>query len=176
MISEITQSDYDQIIKAIDLLALPCPHCKCMGMCVFAYYIRKVKNHSFSEKTNLRVLRVRCKNEECGTTHAILPSTIVPYSQITMYDTLNIINASSKEDVKQILEKNVHIDLKDIANVKERFRLYWKSLLSVVDGVMGHNSFFASCIYLFKRHFMQIPPTVCGSYSCHHLVLGALPL
>lgn len=176
MISEITQSDYDQIVNAINLLTLPCPHCKCIGMCIFAYYVRKVKNASCSEKTNLRILRVQCKNEECRATHALLPSTIVPYSQITMYDTIDMINASSEEDEHEILDRNVHIDPKDILRVKLRYSLFWQSWISEITETMGETSFFTSCIEKFKMHFMQVPPTLCGSYSCHHTIWAELPL
>lgn len=173
MIAEITQLDYNQIIYALNLLALPCPHCKCIGMCIFAYYFRKVKNCSSDEKTKLRILRVRCLNEECKKTHAILPSTIVPYSQITMADTIDIIQCESKDKELEILGRNILLDPKDIYRTKRRFTEYWKSKIADIKAAMGDSSFFTACIDKFKRHFMQIPFTLCSSYSCFHLVWGA---
>ena len=40
---------------------------------------------------------------------------------------------------------------------------------------MGDSSFFTACIDKYRRHFMQIPSTLCSSYSCYHLLWSALP-
>lgn len=173
MIAEITQSDYSQITAALDLPSISCPHCKCAGLCVFAYYTRLLKNHSYGEKTKLRILRVRCLNKDCRKTHAVLPSSIVPYSQITMADTIKIIQSDSREAEEDILKRNIHLNLSDIIRTRIRFTLYWKSRISDIEAAMGDSSFFSACIDKFNRQFMQLPFTFCG-YCFSHTPLSAL--
>ena len=176
MIANITLSFYSQLTSALNFSDLPCPCCKECGMRIFAYYSRYVKNPDFPEKTKIRVLRVRCVNENCRKTHAILPSTIVPYSQITMADTISIVKAQSKEDARKILDENILISLEDIRKTKLKFLNFWKSRISNIEASLGSDRFFSECISVYKMHFMQLPPTICGSYSCHHSIQDALPL
>lgn len=172
MIANITVSYYSQITSSLDLMSLPCPSCHEHGMHVFAYYMRYVKNPGCADKTKIRILRVRCIH--CGATHAVLPSSIVPYSQITMKDTVAIIEAQSKEDAQMILDNNIHISAEDFRLTKLRFQNFWKSRILNIKASLGNDSFFSECISVFKMQFMQIPLTICGSYSCHHLIQGEL--
>lgn len=176
MIANISLSCYTQLTSALKLPDIQCPCCENCGMHIFAYYQRYVKNSDSPEKTKLRILRVRCDNDNCRVTHAVLPSTIVPYSQITMSDTISIIEAQSKDDTRKILYANLLISIEDIRKIKLKFKNFWKSRIQNIKASMGSDSFFIECISVYKMHFMQLPPTICGSYSCHHIIQGALPL
>lgn len=176
MIDEIKESDYRQINNAINPASIKCPACDHVGMCRYGFYFRKVKNCSSAIKTDLSIQRLQCMNDECRRTHAVLPSTIVPYSQITMYETIEMIRCESDEEKDEILRKNILLDIKDIIRTKQRFTLYWRSIIAGIEPAMGDCRFFAVCIEKFKRHFMQTPHTLCSSYSCSHIIWDELPL
>lgn len=176
MIANITQSYYNNLIHSIDTLELTCPCCKKKGMDIHGYYNRKIKNQNCMEKLDLRIRRVICRNEQCGSTSALLPSSIVPYSQISMVETIDIINAQSLQDKEVIMQRNPLIDYNDILLTTRNFKKKWRRRLAEIEEAMGDESFFVKCISFFSVHFMQIPDTVCGSYSCHHTVTLALPL
>ena len=76
--NQISQSFYDSVIYNLPFhqLACSCGHAACLS--IHGYYRRTVKLPS--GPLRLRVCRVKCS--ECGATHAILLSSIVPYSQI----------------------------------------------------------------------------------------------
>ena len=162
-VNTISQSIYDQMINLLDLLLLTCPCCKHIGTVSHAYYDRDVKEH---EEFRLVVLRVKCKF--CGKTHAILPDTLVPYSSITLRDTVTIVLSDCIESIKELLMDNINLDLEDVRRVRRNFRLYWKERLLSFD-VTIDNSISRKCIELFHRQFMQIHCTICGSYDQIHI-------
>lgn len=75
--NQISQSFYDSVIFDLQLhqLTCSCSHSACLS--VHGYYWRSVKLPSGTLR--LRVCRVKCS--ECGTTHALLLSSIVPFSR-----------------------------------------------------------------------------------------------
>ena len=176
MIANITQTYYNNLIHTIDTLELTCPCCKEKGMDIHGYYTRQIKNQNCMEKLELEIRRVICRNPACHHTHALLPGSVVPYSQISMSETIDIINAQSLQDKEDIMHRNPLIDYNDILLTIRNFKRKWRQRLAETDEAMGDESFFEKCISLFGAHFMQIHDTICGSYSCHHIVSLALPL
>jgi len=158
-VNNVTQEIYDQMIEEIDLLLLTCPHCGHTGTTVHAYYDRGVKNNG--EYFRLVILRVECSF--CGKTHAILPDTLVPYSTITMQDTVDIILSETPERVDEILSRNILLNLSDIYHIRDRYRKYWKERLTSFNIVINQ-SISKNCIHQFNRQFMQIRCTLCGGY------------
>ena len=63
-------------------------------MVVHGYYTRKIK--TINGNIELVILRVRCK--DCGRTHAVLISFIVPYQSIEMSVQIEII---TDKDIKE---------------------------------------------------------------------------
>lgn len=174
IIHQITQSDYDAILRSISLRETVCPHCGGTGFHIYRKYRRLVKNGDYPEKTVLFIQRVRCSH--CGRTHAILPATIVPYSQTTMADTVRIIQAGSAEEAKEILDENLLLGEKDIYRTRLRYRSCWKERIAEIEGAAGEGSFLAACIRKFRMHFMQIPPTLAAAMAAAPLLWDALPL
>ena len=158
-VNAISQDIYDKMLEHIDLLLLTCPHCKHTGTVVHAYYDRAVKS---GDGSRLLVLRIKCRF--CNKTHTILPDTLVPYSSINLEDTINIICSDSAEEAEAILKENINLDLSDIYRVKRNYRLYWKERLHSFR-IPIDEDVSRQCISLFKRQFMQIHCTVCGSYG-----------
>jgi hypothetical protein len=76
----LSQSFYDYCINSLQFHQLTCSCGRSGCLNIHGYYQRKVKTHDGS--FILTVCRVICS--ECGRTHAILPSSIVPYSQIPL--------------------------------------------------------------------------------------------
>ena len=108
------------------------------------------------------VLRVICSF--CGKTHAILPDTIVPYSLVTLADTIGIILAESPQEVDRMLASNICLDLSDVYRIKTKFKMFWIERLSSFEINIDH-SISRNCIRMFARQFMQIRCTLCGDYG-----------
>ena len=144
---EISQKLYDEIIASVDIHLLECT-CKRHNMVVHGYYTRKLKTKSGN--IELVILRVRCK--DCGRTHAVLISFIVPYQSIEMSVQIKII---TDNDIEKIMYCNPSIDELDIFRVKERFRLRYKSFMKSLNLTFEGDLIFLSFKY-FKSNFMQI--------------------
>ena len=142
---EISQKLYDEIIASVDIHLLECT-CKRHNMVVHGYYTRKLKTNNGN--VELVILRVRCK--DCGRTHAVLISFIVPYQSIEMSVQIKII---TDNDIEKIMYPN--IDELDIYRVKERFRLRYKSFMKSLNLTFEDDLVFLSFKY-FKSNFMQI--------------------
>ncbi|MFG6339138.1 MAG: hypothetical protein K1W31_12100 [Lachnospiraceae bacterium] len=73
----VSQKSYDDLLQRVELSCLPCT-CGCSGACIrYGSYRRHVKTDG--RKLTLHIQRVLCRN--CGRSHALLPSALVPYSQ-----------------------------------------------------------------------------------------------
>ena len=101
--SVISQETYDSIIRSIDIHSLECT-CGRHDMVVHSYYSRNIKNESGVIK--LDILRVKCK--ECGKTHAVLLSLIVPYQSVELEIQIQILK---DEDVETLMVNNEAIDI-----------------------------------------------------------------
>ena len=81
-LNSFSQKIYDRIVDSIPLFSVQCT-CGAKGCLIrYGHYRRNVK--LFSNLITLVVQRVWCK--QCGTSHAILLSAFVPYSQICLND------------------------------------------------------------------------------------------
>ena len=162
-VNEVSQENYDRLIKQIDLIQLECPHCNHTGTKVHCYYDRPVKEKSGYFR--LLVLRVQC--QFCEKTHAILPETIVPYSSVPLEDTITIILSESSELNEDPLQKNLFLDYSDVYRIRRNFKKFWKDRLLSFD-LLIENQISQRCIEIFKRQFMQIHCTLCGIYYQNH--------
>jgi len=151
------QDAYARILKALFLPDIPCS-CGHKGCLVsFGTYTRFVKFNSV--KVMLTVKRVRCK--ECGRTHAILPSELVPYSQIGLRDQQNIISAScdNTNDHSSVMNSNNLIDESNVRHIIRQFRQYWLDRLVSMSMSVLDDLLISNCFKHYHLQFMQVHRT-----------------
>ena len=144
---ELTQELYDTIIRKIDIHSLECT-CGRHDMVVHSYYSRCVKTKSGVIKLN--ILRVKCK--ECGKTHAVLLSLIVPYQSVALNIQIQVVK---DEEIETLLVNNEAMDDQLFYRIRKRFKDKYKKWMS-----LNKLSFLDDLVKLafrdFKSNFMQI--------------------
>ena len=152
--NQISQSFYDSVIFDLPFhrLTCSCSHSACLS--IHGYYKRTVKLPSGAIR--LRICRVKCS--ECGTTHALLLSSMVPYSQIPLSDQQRI--CSDYEggcNVSMVCETNPSIDENNVKSILRNYRLCWREKLrSLRIGLVPLDSLILSCFSDYSSQFMQI--------------------
>ena len=145
--SVISQETYDSIIRSIDIHSLECT-CGRHDMVVHSYYSRCVKTKSGVIKLN--ILRVKCK--ECGKTHAVLLSLIVPYQSVALNIQIQILK---DKEIETLLVNNEAIDEQLVYPIRKRFKIKYKKWMS-----LNRISFLDDLVKLafrdFKSNFMQV--------------------
>ena len=152
--NQISQSFYDSVIYKLPFhqLACSCGHAACLS--IHGCYRRTVKLPS--GPLRLRVCRVKCS--ECGATHAILLSSIVPYSQIPLSDQQRICNDYEEERcVSSVCISNPSIDENNVKSVLRNYRRCWREKLrSLRIPLSPINTLVRSCFSDYSSQFMQI--------------------
>ncbi len=151
----ISQEFYDKVIADVQLHAVTCTCGKRGCLIRYGHYTRTVKYRS--ESILLSVQRVMCL--ECHTTHAILLSLIVPYSQIPLEDQQKILkDISDGRSPESVMDRNLLIDENNVKYIIRQYRMHWKQrLLSI--GMTLRDSLTVPCLQAFFRQFMQIHRT-----------------
>ena len=153
----ISQKIYDDVINSLQFhrLTCPCGHSGCLT--IHGYYDRTVK--SGDSDLRLHVCRLICR--ECGHTHALLLSSIVPYSQISLPDQVNILeHALSDGDFSAVMDATPSIDESCVRSVIRRFRRHWEQRLLSENIRLSLSTLFIRCCFsAFHRQFMQIKST-----------------
>ncbi len=153
-----SQDIYDREILRLQLWQLTCPSCghsACLS--VHGYYYRTV--FTTEGVVRLRILRVKCS---CGRTHAVLLSSLIPYSRVPLSDQVQIASADSASTAVSRME-SVLPDLSEwsVRNIYKNFVRFWKQrLLSIPQVTELSVSLVRNCFLHFKRQFLQIH---CGS-------------
>lgn len=154
----ISQDFYDKTIDSLDLnlISCTCGHSGCLIR--HGSYKRNVQLKD--EVITLTIVRVYCT--ACGHTHALLLSSLVPYSQIPLNTQLNAIRAyESGHSLSRILADHCFIDENNLRAVIRSYRLHWKERLhSAGLAVSEWSSLVSGCFSHFSRQFMQIKTTV----------------
>ena len=154
----LSQNFYDSCINTIQFhqLSCSCGHSGCLS--IHGYYKRRVKTHEGSFM--LVVCRVRCS--ECGKTHALLPSSIVPYSQISLVCCCQIISAFiGSGSINSVCEDYPEVDENNVKSVILRYRKHWKErLLSWNIKLEPVRLLVLACFSHYSAQFMQIHRTV----------------
>ena len=123
----LTQNSYDDLIFNLPLHCLQCPKCKLSGnLSTHAYYVRFLKTTE-GTKTPLRICRVICNS--CNATHALLPSKIVPYSQIDINTHVGIIDAYEKGLSFASMEVKFAISMYCIKYLIYSYQKSWREML-----------------------------------------------
>ena len=122
----ISQKKYDDAISALQLHQLSCPCCgKASRMAFYGTYARSVKQNG--ELVELRIRRVICS--ECGSTHALLLSEIVPYSRTPLFDQADIISGNPAA----VMERNPLVDENGVRSILRQFKKHWEQILLAAD-------------------------------------------
>lgn len=153
----ISQDFYDKTISNLPFhqLTCSCGHSGCLT--IHGYYYRSIKSEV--SVVRLHICRVKCSL--CGVTHAILLSSIVPYSQISLPDQIRIISCYEQVDnFSSIMEETPSIDENNIHSIIHRYRKHWEQrILSLRLSIESSISFIRLCFSHFNRQFMQIKRT-----------------
>lgn len=153
----ISQILYNNILNTLEQhqLTCTCGHSGCLS--VHGYYNRRIKfETSF---ISLRIRRMICSI--CKTTHAILLSSIVPYSQISLPDQVAILGCHERsENFASIMQMHPSIDESNIRRVIRQYLCHWlERLLSASLFLCSTKDFVERCFSNFNRQFMQIKRT-----------------
>lgn len=153
----VSQDFYDKTIYNLQFhqLVCTCGHSGCLT--IHGYYDRSVKHEDSCLR--LHICRVICS--ECGRTHALLLSSLVPYSQIPTKEQTDICrHAESDSDFSSVMDNTPSIDESCIRSVIRRFRLHWEQrLLSENIILIPDTALIRQCFSAFHRQFMQIKST-----------------
>lgn len=153
----LTPNFYNNLIINLQFHQLTCPCGHSGGLSVHGYYNRSVKLSG--GKVTFRICRVIC--EHCGHTHAILLSSMVPYSQVSTSDHISVINNYNQGTSQEaIMNANPCIDESCYRYIISCYRKYWhEKLRSERLSLSPIRQLIASCFSHFSRQFMQIKNT-----------------
>lgn len=155
--NEISQDFYDSAMDSIQISQMDCS-CGHSGSLVgHGTYIRSLKTSL--RKLPLLIRRVRCSI--CHATHALLPSSIVPYSQVSLMDHVAI--ASSYENGgngMETMEDNPELSPSQVWYILSLYIRFWRQrLLSEHIPLSPAHALTAPCLLCFGRQFMQVKST-----------------
>ncbi len=161
--NQISQSFYDSVIHDLQFqqLTCSCSHSACLS--VHGYYKRTVKLSSGAIR--LRVCRVKCS--ECGATHALLLSSMVPYSQIPISDQQRICKDYEEgRNVSMVCESNPSVDENNVKSILRNYRRRWREKLrSLRIRLFPLDDLILSCFSDYSSQFMQIHQRVNKLFS-----------
>jgi len=153
------QEAYNHIIENLNVHMLVCPKCSVRSGCTkHGYYTRSFLSRE--GKVPIRICRLKC--ESCGATHALLPLYIIPYSQVTFNDHLDIIESfDSGEDPREIEPANPEIPRWVIVYIIKQFIAFWSARIRTAGISFDHsrNDFIRACFKNYNCQFMQIKRT-----------------
>ena len=156
--NSFSQVSYD---LAVDQLQLHMVKCTCgKSGCLIRYGSYKRNVQMKDEILTLTVVRVYCT--ACGRPHALLLSSLVPYSQIPLDVQITSIHAyESGHSLSRILADQCFIDENNLKAVIRTYRLHWKERLrSAGLSFAEWGSLVIGCFSHFSRQFMQIKTTI----------------
>ncbi len=159
--NSFSQKTYNDYIFGLQPHMIKCKCGRCGGMIFYGRYKRHFK--LLGTLLSLFIQRVRCRF--CGKTHALIPSLIVPYSQIPREDQREIIKLSEEgRSAEPILDQNCQIDESHVRHIIRRYKRHWKErLLSI--GLSLCDQLTEACLSIYSLQFMQIHRTWNSFYS-----------
>ena len=155
--NQFSQDYYDSVINSLQFhrLKCSCGHSACLS--IHAYYTRSIflPDGVYS----LRICRVRCS--ECGRTHALLLSSIVPYDRISLSDQHTVVCAyEDGSDRNAVCDQNPSVDENNVKSIIRRYTRFWlQRLLSESIPFREIPSLIRSCFSFYSMQFMQIRKT-----------------
>ena len=154
-----SQDYYDSVINNLQFhrLTCSCGHSACLS--IHAYYTRGVLLPDGVHP--LRICRVRCS--ECGRTHALLLSSLVPYDRVSLFDQHTVVCAyEDGSDRNGVCEQNPSIDENNVKAIIRRYTRFWlQRLLSGSILLREFPTLIRNCFSFYSLQFMQIRRTPC---------------
>lgn len=154
----LSQNFYNSCINSLPFhqLTCSCGHSGCLN--IHGYYKRKVKTREGSFM--LSVCRVICS--ECGCTHALLPSSLVPYSQIPLVCCCQILSDyHHQKNVNTVCNDYPEVDENHVKSVIRRYLLHWRQrILSECIPLSPLRALITGCFAHYSAQFLQIHRTV----------------
>lgn len=153
----LNQKTYETLINALQFHQLQCT-CGYSGcLTIHGCYTRSLKVDD--SKITLSICRVKCSH--CGKTHALLPSQLVPYSQVSLQEQVAILSAyENSRDFEQIMDRTPSIDENLIASIIKRYVKHWmQKLHSFRIKLSFPPRLVKQCFSFFGNQFMQIRQT-----------------
>ena len=152
--NHLTQKSYNNLLSSLQFHRLTCPSCRhaaCLH--IHCYYTRYIKQDS--SKVPVRICRVICSH--CDSTHAILPSSVVPYSQLPLTDhAAAAASYLSSRPTAAILTMDNQLDHSSLRySVKQFLRHWYQRIRSYSLSLHSLNELVAACFEHFSRQFMQ---------------------
>lgn len=161
--NQFSQDYYDSVINALQFhrLSCTCGHSACLS--VHAYYKRGLLLPDGVR--TLRICRLRCS--ECGRTHALLLSSMVPYDRISLLDQYKAVRAFEEgTDRNAVCEDNPSIDENAVKAIIRRYLLFWlQRLLSEAIRLSDIRSLIRDCFVFYSMQFMQIRRTPASLFA-----------
>lgn len=152
--NKFSQSFYDSVVNSLQLhrLTCSCGHAACLS--IHGYYTRSVKLPQ--GKISIRICRLCCA--ECGVTHAILLSSIVPYSQMSLSDQRQIcLCYETYGSISDICDTNPSIDENNVKSVRRAYRSRWREMLrSFGISLRSISELIRLCFSNYSMQLMQI--------------------
>ena len=149
-----SQEFYDSVIQSLQLhlLKCKCGHSACLS--IHAYYQRGIATPSGI--TKLWICRVKCS--ECGHTHALFLSSMVPHSRVALCDQTKIAQAvENGSDRNEVTIRNPFISIHQVKLISRRYRLCWRQrLLSERIPLMPLPRLVKECFAAYSVQFLQI--------------------
>lgn len=112
------QTIYDLIVDNLQLVQIRCNECNQCGFVVHGYYDRRLKRYlkNGENSDRITILRIRCTH--CGKTHAVLLSSMIPYSQLSVEDSISIIELEHNCQMNSFLDEHYWIETDDVFNTR----------------------------------------------------------
>lgn len=153
----ISQKSYDNLMEPIDPAQLPCSCGRSGSLIRHGSYRRRVKTGG--SVCHLKIRRVRCCS--CGRSHALLPSALVPYSQIPLEDQAAVVGAyENGSSPSAVLENNPEMDERTPFKLIRTYLTFWRERLRAERiPLRPLAALTESCLALFGKQFMQIKNT-----------------
>lgn len=155
--NHISQDFYNKTIDSLDLnlISCTCGHSGCLIR--YGSYRRNIQ--LADEVLSLVVVRVYCK--ACRHTHALLLSSMVPYSQIPFILHVRLIHSYERRiGFQDILTDQYCVDENNLKSIIRNYRLHWKQrILSMRLPLPDIAGLVSRCFSCFSRQFMQIKTT-----------------
>lgn len=153
----VSQKFYDDVMEQIQPVLLPCT-CGCSGSLIrYGSYRRHVKTGG--TKLSLQIQRVLCRS--CGRSHALIPSILVPYSQVPLKDQAAVAEAyENGSSPSAVLKTNPELDERTPFKLIRIYLTFWRERLEAERILLRPlTALSKSCLTLFGKQFMQIKNT-----------------